>query len=165
MLKSCLFQFQQVLVAFKCFALASLDCVPVGITNSAVGLNIFAIVAGIKKYDSILKEKKKKKYDKVVLLRKDNLNSIEVLFSKALIDSYISHDEFISINNVLRKYYEMKKEIKNAENSVEYTIQEQKETYCISCKKHTANQNSSIKKIKQNRLILLSNCAVCGKKK
>ena len=38
--------------------------------------------------------------------------------SKALIDSYVNHDEFI---NVLREYSEMKEEIKNPENAVEYT--------------------------------------------
>ena len=35
------------------------------------------------------------------------------------------------------------------------------ETCCVS----SANENSSIRKIKQNTLMLLSNCAVCGKKK
>ena len=39
------------------------------------------------------------------------------------------------------------------------------ETYCFSCKKYTANENSSVRKTKQNRLMLLSNCAVCGNKK
>ena len=39
------------------------------------------------------------------------------------------------------------------------------ETYCVSCKKNTANKNSSVKRIKQNRLMLLLNCVVCGKKK
>ena len=38
------------------------------------------------------------------------------------------------------------------------------ETYCVSSKKITANENSSVKKINQNRLLLLSNCAVSGKK-
>ena len=38
-----------------------------------------------------------------MLLGKDKLNTIEVLISKALIDSYISHDEFASANNVLRE--------------------------------------------------------------
>ena len=28
------------------------------------------------------------------------------------------------------------------------------ETYCVSCKKYTANENSSVRKTKQNRLIL-----------
>ena len=39
------------------------------------------------------------------------------------------------------------------------------ETYCVSCKKYTANENSSVRKTKQNRLMFLSNCAICGKKK
>ena len=39
------------------------------------------------------------------------------------------------------------------------------ETYCVRCKKYTANENSSVRKTKQNRLMLLSNCAVSGKKK
>ena len=99
----------------------SLVLAPVGIASSAVGLNICAIIPGIKKYKSIIK-RKKKKHDEIVLLGKDKLNTTEVLISKALIDSYISHDEFVSINNVLRKYYEMKEEIKNPETSVEYTI-------------------------------------------
>ena len=50
------------------------------------------------------------------------LNAIEVLISKSSLDSYISHGEFVSINNVLREYYEMKEEIKNTGTSVEYTI-------------------------------------------
>ena len=39
-------------------AFASL--VPIGITSSALGLKIFAITAGIKKYKSIIKKNKKK---------------------------------------------------------------------------------------------------------
>ena len=39
------------------------------------------------------------------------------------------------------------------------------EMYCVSSKETTANENSSVRKAKQNRLLLLSNCAVCGKKK
>ena len=39
------------------------------------------------------------------------------------------------------------------------------ETYCASCKKYTTNENSCVGKTKQNKLKLLSNCAVCGKKK
>ena len=48
----------------------------------------------IKKYKSLIK-KKKKKHDKIVLLAKPKLNSIEVLIFNAFIDSVISHDEFI----------------------------------------------------------------------
>ena len=46
-----------------------------------------------KKYQSIIK-KKKKKHDKIVFLGKDKLNTIKVLISEALIDSCVSHDEF-----------------------------------------------------------------------
>ena len=55
----------------------------------------------IKKCRSINK-KKKKKQDKIVLLVSSKLNSIKVLISKALIDSIITHDEFVSINNMLK---------------------------------------------------------------
>ena len=39
------------------------------------------------------------------------------------------------------------------------------ENYCVSFKKNTANENSIVRKTKQNKLMILSNCAVCGKKK
>ena len=44
-----------------------------------------------------------------MLLEKAKLDSIAVLISKALIDSYIRHDVFVSVNNVLRNYNEIKK--------------------------------------------------------
>ena len=70
------------------------------------------IIAGIKKYKSIIN--KRKKDDESVLLVKDKLNAIEVLISKSLIDPYIIHEKFVSVNNVIREYNEMKekKEIK-----------------------------------------------------
>ena len=42
------------------------------------------------------------------MLAKSKLNSIEVLISKALIDSVISNDEFVLINNLLKEYEEIK---------------------------------------------------------
>ena len=53
---------------------------------------------------------------KIVLLVKNKLNIIEVLISKALIDSNISQDQFVSVNNVLREYDDMKEIIKNFSN-------------------------------------------------
>ena len=44
---------------------------------------------------------------------KSKLNSIEVLSSKYLIDSVISHDEFVLIN-VLKEFYAIREEIKNS---------------------------------------------------
>ena len=69
-----------------------------------------------------MKKNKKNKYDNIKLLGKDKLNIINVLISKTLIDSNISHDEFVSVKNALKEYNEMKKEIKNSENPVKYTI-------------------------------------------
>ena len=102
-------------------AFATLVAIPVGITSSVVGIKYCAITAWIKKHKSMIK-KKKKKHNKIVLLGKGKLNTIKVLISKALIDSYISHDEFISINNLWREYYEVKEEIKYSRTSVEYII-------------------------------------------
>ena len=93
-------------------AFDSLFGILIRITSSAIRLNIFAITATIKKCKSIIK-KKKKKHDKIVLLAKSKLNSIEVLISKALINSDISHDEFVLVNKVLKGYNDMKEEIKN----------------------------------------------------
>ena len=40
------------------------------------------------------------------------------------------------------------------------------ETYYITYKKkNTVKENSSVRRTKQNRLMPLSNCAICGKKK
>ena len=39
------------------------------------------------------------------------------------------------------------------------------ETYCVSCKENTANENLSVRKTKQNRLMLLSNCTAWHKEK
>ena len=75
-------------VSISAFAL--LVCVPVGITSSAVGIKICIVTTGIYKYKSIIK---KKKHYEIVLLEKAKLNTIEVLFSKSLIDSYISNDK------------------------------------------------------------------------
>ena len=49
----------------------------------------------------------------MVSLAKTKLNRIDVLISKNLIDSNISHHEFGLINNILKEHYDMKEEIKN----------------------------------------------------
>ena len=56
-------------------------------------------------------KKKTEKNGKVVFLEKNMLNRIEVLSSKALIDSYISRDEFVLVNNFLKEY-DMKEKFK-----------------------------------------------------
>ena len=70
------------------FCCSSLVGIPVGITSFAIGWKICAKTAGVKKYKSIIDEKKKKD-DKIVLLTKSKLDRMEVLISKALIDVLI----------------------------------------------------------------------------
>ena len=82
-------------------AFASLLGIPIGITGSAIGFKICIIAAGIKQCKPITK-KKNKKHEKIVLLTKSKLNSIEALISKALTDSNISHEKFVLINRSSR---------------------------------------------------------------
>ena len=82
---------------------ASLIGIPIWITSSTIGLKIYVIIVGIKKYKSTIK-KKEKKHDKIVSLPKSKVKRIEVSISKSLIVSNISHDEFVLINNVLKEY-------------------------------------------------------------
>ena len=80
-------------------------------TTGCVSISSFTSVTGIfvriKKHMSM--KKKRKKHDKIVFFAKTKLNKA----SKALNESYISHVEFISINNVLKEYEDMKEKIKN----------------------------------------------------
>ena len=55
--------------------------------------------------------REKKKHDKVELLAKSKLKNIEVVISKALIDSNIRHDKLVLIN---KEFYDVKEEIKNS---------------------------------------------------
>ena len=51
-------------------------------------------------------------------LAKSKLNNVEVLISKALIDSIISHDEFVLVNNAPEEFDVMKEEIKKSNDYV-----------------------------------------------
>ena len=61
----------------------------------------------------------------IMLLGKTKLDTTEVLISKTLINSYIRHDEFLSVNNLLGDYNEIKEKRKNPETSVECFILKQ----------------------------------------
>ena len=77
------------------------------------------------------------------MLAKYQLNRLEVLISKALVDSSISHDEFVLIIYVLREFYDMKEEIK-----IPITY-----------------KNPKAVRTKNGRIMPLSECAVCASKK
>ena len=97
-----------------CISISDFVCllgIPIGINSSALELKICVIAPVIRMYKSIIK-KTKKIHNKIVLLAKSKLSSIEFLISKTLIDSNINNDENVLINNVLKEYEKIKKEIK-----------------------------------------------------
>ena len=56
------------------------------------------------------------------MLAKSKLNSIEVLIFKALIDSNISYDEFVLINNVVKEYDNMKEGVKESNDKNKFKL-------------------------------------------
>ena len=55
---------------------------------------------------------KKKKHNKIVILARSKLNSIENKISEALINNEIGHEDFITIINKEKKYLELKEIIR-----------------------------------------------------
>ena len=80
---------------------------PVGIANASLAL-IFSLTTGIVKKLLNKTRNEKKKHDKILMLAKSKLNSIETLISQALIDMDISHEEFVTVLKEKDKYEKMK---------------------------------------------------------
>ena len=87
--------------------------IPVGLAGASLTV-VFSLTTGIvKKLLNVTRKKKKKKHNKIVMVAKSKLNSIETLMSQALIDLDISHEEFETIVNEKEKYEKMKESIRN----------------------------------------------------
>ena len=69
---------------------------PVGIASASSTL-IFSLTTGTVKKLLSTSRNKKKKHDKIFVLAKSKLNSIETLISQAVTDMEISHEEFFTI--------------------------------------------------------------------
>ena len=104
-----------VTICISISAFSSLIDISMGIMSSTIGTNVFATVAKIKKYKSIIK-KKKKKHDEIAFLAKANLDYINGSTSSSLTDSDIERNYFHLID-VLRTYDYMKEEINKLETS------------------------------------------------
>ena len=85
---------------------------PVGIASASLTL-FFSLTTGIVKKLLNITRNKKKKHDKILMLAKSKLNSIDTLISQALIDMDISHEEFITILNEKDKYEKMKDNLRS----------------------------------------------------
>ena len=65
----------------------------------------------VKKFLKTIRNKKKK-HNKIVMLARSKLNSIESKISKALMDNEISHEDFETIINEENKYRELKESLR-----------------------------------------------------
>ena len=93
---------------------------PVGITSASFTLCFSVITVIIKKLLSIIRNKKKK-HDKILMLAKRKLDSIESLASQALIHMEISHEELNAIIREKQKYERMKENVRNVSEKQENT--------------------------------------------
>ena len=95
---------------------ATIIGIPAGITGASFTL-MFTLGMGISK--SLLKvtKKRKNKHNKIIVLAKSKLNTIETLLSSALNDSKISHEVFTSIVTEKNIYENIKENIKNTTES------------------------------------------------
>ena len=90
---------------------ASVVGIPAGITGASLTL-VFTIGTGVSKSLLKLTKKRKKKHNKISVLAKNKLNTIDTLLSSALNDSEISHEEFSNIITEPNIYEDMKENIK-----------------------------------------------------
>ena len=73
----------------------------------------FSLTTGIIKKLLSMTRNEKKKHDKILMLAKSKLDSIETLVSQALIGMEISHKEFNAIIREKQKYERMKENVRN----------------------------------------------------
>ena len=84
---------------------------PVGIVSASFTL-AFSISTGIIKKLLKTTRNKKKKHNKIVMLARSKLNSVESKISEALINNEISRENFMTIINKEKKYQELKEIIR-----------------------------------------------------
>ena len=84
---------------------------PVGIVSASSSLAFLVLTEIVKK---VLKTTRsiKKKHNKIVLLSRSKLSSIESIISETLIISEINHEDFVTIINKEKKHRELKESIR-----------------------------------------------------
>ena len=80
---------------------------PVGIASASFSF-AFSVTVGIVKKLLKTTRNKKKKHNRIVMLARSKLNSIETLISQALINSEFSHENVMIIINEEKHYLELK---------------------------------------------------------
>ena len=93
---------------------------PVEIASASFSL-AFSISTGIVKKLLKTTQNKKKKHNKIVMVARSKLNSIESKISEALINNEISHEDFMAIINEEKNYRELKESIRMMKNQISDT--------------------------------------------
>ena len=120
----------------------------VGIASASFSL-VFSISTGIVK--KMLKTmRNKKKHNKIVMLARNKLNSMERKISEALINNEISHEDFMVIINEEKTYRELKESIrmmnsKRSDTEKNYLIEEGKKRGINEVTKRNEFINNSLK--------------------
>ena len=83
----------------------------IGIESASFSLS-FSILTGIVKKLLKTRQNKNKKHNKIVMLARSKLNSIESKIYEALINNEISHEDFMILINKERNYREIKESIR-----------------------------------------------------
>ena len=92
--------------------------IPIGIASASL---IFIVYRTCKKILKVTRNKKKK-HNKIVMLARRKLNSIESKISEALMNNQISHEDFMTIINEERNYRELKESIRMMEGQEDKKI-------------------------------------------
>ena len=91
-------------------AFATVIRTPVGITSASLNV-AFSLSEGLAKKILKTTRNKKKKHNKIVVLARSKLNSIESKIFEALMNNQISHEDFMKIINKERKCRKLKESI------------------------------------------------------
>ena len=103
----CLIALSATTVSIFIASFATIIGAPVGIASVSFGFK-FSISTGIVKKLLTTTRNKKKKHNKIVILARSKLNSIESKISETLKNNEVSHDDFMAIINEERKCRELK---------------------------------------------------------
>ena len=95
--------------------------IPVGITSASLSL-AFSLCTGLVKKLLKATRNKKKKHNKIVMLARSKLNSIQSKIVGTLMNNQISHEDFMTIINEERNCGELKESIRMVEGQEDKKI-------------------------------------------
>ena len=126
---------------------------PLGIASASLSLTFSLSTRLVKKLLKTTRNKKKK-HNKIALLTRRKLNSIESKISEALINNEISHENFMAIINEEGIYRELKESIRmmkgqeDKKKDTDYIVKYKTIlSYCLKCrrKKYKKHKSSMFK--------------------